>query len=222
MKSKITLIILLVVILFLAALSFFFGVNYFQSKGKIDELNEQVLAYTNEIEELKNQEPVTETKMVMPKFDPNKVDASQRENVYVSAEEYGSNKQAITGFTYREGPRKNLSTISIESDATSQMTIYGKDYNISDKNIVDLKIQNRDTSSGWYIIALLDDGTIKYAAHDYKVSQSGASLEFKNYSLTDVVGLVQLQMKTTSGKNIQCVGAITSDGVTHLLPYEMP
>ena len=42
MKSKITLIILIVVIVFLGALTFFFGYKYLNSDEKINELTAQL------------------------------------------------------------------------------------------------------------------------------------------------------------------------------------
>lgn len=73
------------------------------------------------------------------------------------------------------------------------------------------------------IIVLLDNGTVKYAKNVYDNATNTSSFsEFKDYTLTDVTGLVNLQMKSKSGRYIQCVGATTSDGVTHILPYDMP
>lgn len=42
MKSKITLVILLVIIIFLGALSFYFGYEYFKTKDEVNALNSQV------------------------------------------------------------------------------------------------------------------------------------------------------------------------------------
>ena len=47
MKSKVTVIILIVVIVFLGALSFFFGYKFLNSDEKINELIAQVESLTN-------------------------------------------------------------------------------------------------------------------------------------------------------------------------------
>ena len=54
MKSRITLIILIVVIVFLGALSFFFGYKYLKKKKKINELTAQVTDLNTQIEEKDN------------------------------------------------------------------------------------------------------------------------------------------------------------------------
>ncbi len=51
MKSKITLIILLVIILFLIALSIFFGVNYMKNRLISNALNDQIANLTDLLEE---------------------------------------------------------------------------------------------------------------------------------------------------------------------------
>ena len=54
MKSRITLIILIVVIVFLGALTFFFGYKYLNSDEKINELTAQVTDLNTQIEEKDN------------------------------------------------------------------------------------------------------------------------------------------------------------------------
>ena len=68
-------------------------------------------------------------------------------------------------------------------------------------------------------IILFDYGTIKYVLGSYGVTD--AYIEIKDYNLKDVVGLVNLEYTTSSNRKATCVGAITSDGVTHLLPNEL-
>lgn len=62
MKSKITLSILIVVIIFLGALSFFFGYNYLNEKDTVKDLNEKVETLTqlteNMNQEIENKEEV--------------------------------------------------------------------------------------------------------------------------------------------------------------------
>ena len=88
MKSKITLIVLIVVIVFFAALSFFFGYKYLNSDEKINELTAQVESLSNEKQELEVQlgdkeeteniqnEVQTVEKLTIPKIDNNKIDAA--------------------------------------------------------------------------------------------------------------------------------------------------
>lgn len=69
-------------------------------------------------------------------------------------------------------------------------------------------------------IILFDYGTIKYVLGSYGVTD--AYIEIKDYTLLkDVVGLVNLEYTTSSNRKATCVGAIASDGVTHLLPNEL-
>ena len=58
---------------------------------------------------------------------------------------------------------------------------------------------------------------IKYTKVDV---QNKADLEFKDYDLKDVVKLVQC-FATTEQRVTNCLCAITSDGVTHILPYPL-
>ena len=81
MKSKVTVIILIVVIVFLGALSFFFGYKFLNSDEKINELIAQVESLTNEKQEIETQlgqggeadgtqnEVQTVEKLIIPKFD---------------------------------------------------------------------------------------------------------------------------------------------------------
>lgn len=82
MKSKITLIVLIVIIIFLAALSFFFGYEYFNGKKQVEQLNETVETLTKvseQMEENTTNDTATEViekvveKGVIAKYDYNKV-----------------------------------------------------------------------------------------------------------------------------------------------------
>lgn len=59
MKSKITLIILLVVIIFLGALSFFFGYKYLNIKSEISTLNERIDVMTKLVENMDEEQKDT-------------------------------------------------------------------------------------------------------------------------------------------------------------------
>lgn len=230
MKSKISLIILLVIIIFFAALSFFFGYYYFDEKGKVDELNKKIELLDNaqNISEQKNENveeggasqviETTTEKISIPKFDSSKVDTSSRNDV-VSVREVG----AITDSSvkYRLGPAASANTTSVEElKYDYQFEYNGKRYTLSDtSNIVDVRFQSPGYNGASYAIILLDDGTIKYSLIKYGVADY--TLEIKDYNLKDVVGLVNLEYTTSSNIRGTCVGAITSDGVTHLLPYKI-
>ena len=237
MKSKISLIILLVIIIFFAALSFFFGYYYFNEKGKVDELNKKIelLENAQNISEQENENlieggasQVVETiveKLSIPKFDSNKVDTSIRDDI-VSIREVGN----ITNndVKYRVGPVEAPNITTPESTNTTsveeikydyQIEYNSKGYTLSDTaNIVDIRYQIY--VGGLNAIILFDDGTIKYVFGSYGVTD--ADIEIKDYTLLkDVVGLVNLEYTTSSNIRGTCVGAITSDGVTHLLPYKI-
>lgn len=218
MKSKITLVILLVIIIFLGALSFYFGYEYFKTKDEVNALNsqvdilkkEQVLNESNK-EIIENDENEVVETLSIPKFDSNKVDASVIQNAQVTnIEEIGYIEEGTNDFSYVTGPSQNPGF---------QVKYKGKEYILSNTaNIIDTK-NNRSGSNGtWYKVFLLDDGTIKYAFMTAEDNEN-TNLEIKDYNLKDVVALVNISYTTARG-NYSRLGAITSDGVTHILITE--
>ena len=118
---------------------------------------------------------------------------------------------------YRKGPKENI-TSSAREEVKYQLSYKDQTYTLSETaNVVDVRFQNAGVSSKNYMIILMDDGTIKYSLVEY----GATSLEFKDYTqVKDVVALVNVA--NASGRPMVGVGLITSDGVTHILPYEMP
>lgn len=227
MKSKISLVVLLVVIIFLGALSFFLGYKYLNEKDTVKALNSQVEILKNE--QVINEQNSSNTdntgtkvveKLAIPKFNSSKVDYSKRD--YLSnAQESASVVKLENTIEYRKGPAKNIQDTYIADDIDYQFKYKEEKYNFGDANIVDVRTQRHGGATDWYIIVLLDDGTIRYAFNTYSNYETG-KVEFKEYELKDVVSLVNLGATGQSGKNATCIGAITSDGVTHILPYDMP
>lgn len=229
MKSKITLIILLVVIVFLSALSFFFGYKYLNANDEVKSLKERIDVMTKLVEDMdENQQKVEDGKddetenvkksIEIPKFDEKKVDISARESL--NPQNIKENGVLVAdssyNFQYRIGPSTNANLTSLDDVSIKyQVRYHGREYNISDTaNIVDVKYQYPGFHGVSYAIILLDDGSIKYTC--IKVEDDGNDLEFKDYDIKDVVSLVKLEYSTP--RKMTCIGAITSDGVTHLLP----
>ena len=229
MKSKITLIILIVVIVFLGALTFFFGYKYLNSDEKINELTAQVESLSNEKQELEVQlgnkeeteniqnEVQTVEKLTIPKIDNNKIDAANSGLEIEEVLESGVIKNIDNSLSYIIGPTTSYYSGG-ESNYDFQFRLNDKKYNFDGKQIVDVQTQSHGTATSAYIIVLLDDGTIQYALKNYDTTD----LQFKEYDLKNVVRIMQVAVKTTSGRATSRVGAITSDGYTHILPYDMP
>ena len=229
MKSKITLTILIVVIVFLGALSFFFGYKYLDSDEKINELTAQVESLNNEKQEIETQlgnkegtdnvqnEVQSVEKLTIPKVDNSKIDASNSGLEVEEVLESGVSKSIDNTLSYIIGSKTSYSSSGV-TNYDFQFRLNDKKYNFVGKQIVDVQIQSHGTATSAYIIVLLDDGTIQYALKNYDTTD----LQFKEYDLKDVVRIMQVAVKTTNGRITSRVGAITSDGYTHILPYDMP
>lgn len=227
MKSKVTLIILLSVILFLGALSFFFGYHYLKTGDELEALTARVneLTQTPETDgdvvddttDTTVDEPtvVQTEKLAIANFDASKVDNSARTDM-TGVVESGTIVN-VGDVAYRIGPKENI-TSSARDEINYQIRYKEQTYTLSETaNIVDVRFQNAGVSSKNYMIILMDDGTIKYSLIEYEAT----TLEFKDYTqVKDVVALVNVA--NASGRPMVGVGLITSDGVTHILPYEMP
>lgn len=221
MKSKITLVILLVIIIFLGALSFYFGYEYFKTKDEVNALNSQVDILKNEqvINEQNSSNTENEENQVVevlsiPKFDSSKVDTSARESAKPT------NIKEIGNYTYEDDNSFNY-MIGPAGDLGAQINYKGRKYNLSDKaNIVDVAYQSPGYNGANFVLFLLDDGTIKYTFISYNDNEN-TELEIKDYNLINVVALKRLSYTGATGKIIPCVGAITSDGITHLISSEL-
>ena len=134
MKSKVTVIILIVVIVFLGALSFFFGYKFLNSDEKINELIAQVESLTNENQEIQTQlgqggeavgtqnEVQTVEKLIIPKFDYEKGSTYNGENLSYD----GYTCYTDTGYCY---VKENTANFSSNSNEEYTYTI--------DENVVD-------------------------------------------------------------------------------------
>ena len=134
MKSKVTVIILIVVIVFLGALSFFFGYKFLNSDEKINELIAQVESLTNEKQEIQTQlgqggeadgtqnEVQTVEKLIIPKFDYEKGSTYNGENLSYD----GYTCYTDTGYCY---VKENTANFSSNSNEEYTYTI--------DENVVD-------------------------------------------------------------------------------------
>ena len=229
MKSRITLIILIVVIVFLGALSFFFGYKYLNSDEKINELTAQVESLSNEKQEIETQlgekegtdnvqnEVQTVEKLTIPKVDSSKIDASNSGLEVEEVLESGVIKNIDNSLSYIMGPTTSYYSGG-ESNYDFQFRLNDRKYSFDGKQIVDVQTQSHGTATSAYIIVLLDDGTIQYALKNYDTTD----LQFEEYDLKDVVRIAQIAVKTTNGRTTSRVGAITSHVYTHILPYDMP
>ncbi len=221
MKSKITLVILLVIIIFLGSLSFFLGYKWYKEKDNVQALNIQIEILKNEQEINEQNNNNTENGasqvvevLAIPKFDSNKVDISEREDAKpTNIKEEGSfNYKGEDGLSYTLGPK---------TENSKQLKYRGKEYDISTTaNIIDVCYQSPGYAGANFVIFLLDDGTIKYTFIRYDNNEN-AELEIKDYNLKNVVALKGFSYTGVTGKVISCVGAITNDGVTHLLSGEL-
>ena len=134
MKSKVTVIILIVIIVFLGALSFFFGYKFLNSDEKINELIAQVESLTNENQEIQTQlgqggeadgtqnEVQTVEKLIIPKFDYEKGSTYNGENLSYD----GYTCYTDTGYCY---VKENTANFSSNSNEEYTYTI--------DENVVD-------------------------------------------------------------------------------------
>ncbi len=117
MKSKITLVILIVIIIFLTALSFFFGYKYFDGKKQIGHLNETVETLSKVSEQ--NKENTTNNnatevieKRVIAKYDYSKIaNTIPNKNYNVGIRAYSQNGKLILQdnyATYNDNVRYSL------------------------------------------------------------------------------------------------------------------
>lgn len=217
MKGKIGTILLIVVLMVLVAACSILGVKYLDNRNELKELKEA--SQTTQTEEQKAPESKTKselvesTKYALPKFDASKVDNSKRENM-AGFEEGGEEVIVSNDFRYVKGPRKIIYSNTMPEELDYSI-LYANEKYVLDSNIVDVKTIQHNVSSEFYIIALAENGKIYYGLTNTQISK----IDFKEYTeLSDVVRLVRVGGNTRG----TAIGAITLDGVTHLLPYDMP
>ncbi len=221
MKSKITLVILLVIIFFFAALSFYFGYNYFNEKSTVNAQNEQIevlKSYQKGTEETTESQVQVVEKNSIAKIDDSKIDKSKRDYIKTIVE-LPSLEGSQETFSWIKGPRTSYSTVSADVYTYDYQVQYNnKKYIVSDTaDIEQLEYYGVGGPMIQYLVVLLSDGTLKYTKVDM---QNKADLEFKDYELKDVVKLVHC-FAMTEQRRTTCLCAITSDGVTHILPYPL-
>ena len=211
MKSKITLVILLLIIICLAGTSIFFGYSYFNEK-------ENVTTLTSEVETLResNEEKQEETepsqvieniveRLAIAKFDGNKVEGKAS-----SVEELGR----IVSVGQASVAIGNRSTLGNKS----QQVFRYRDVNYvfgdnGGPNIVDAIYGTYNDGSSYYYAVLLEDGTVQYAKEQ-------ANFEFKKVDIENAVRIVQLKITDENGRTGGRLGVITDDGVTHIIEFE--
>ena len=152
------------------------------------------------------------------KIDDSKIDKSKRDYIKTIVE-----LPFLEGyeepFRWVKGPITSYSTVSTDVYTYDYQVEYNnKKYMVSDTaGIEQLEYYTVGGTTVQYAVVLLSDGTLKYTKVDV---QNKADLEFKDYDLKDVVKLVQC-FATTEQRVTNCLCAITSDGVTHILPYPL-
>lgn len=217
MKSKIGTILLVIVLMVLVALCSILGVKYLDFKKELKELKETSQTVQEKEQnasetEIKG-EVIETTKYDLPKFDASKVDNTKRENM-TECEESGEVVVVYDNFRYIKGPRKVYSPNSTPEEWSFSIRYDNEEY-VLDSNIVQVETMQHNVSSEFYMFVLTEDGKLHYGLKNLDISR----IDFKEYTeLKDVVKLVKV------GGNFRgiALGAITSDGVTHLLPYDMP
>lgn len=211
MKSKISLIILLVVIVFLGALSFFLGYKYFGEKDTVKALNSQ-------IEILKNEQAINEQNssntengvsqvvenLTIPKFDSSKVEGNLS-----SVQEQGR-LETIGEAQVAIGNRDTLGNKSKQVFRYKNVNYtFGEN---GGPEIIDVIYGIYGNGGTYYYAVLLEDGTVQYAIE-------GASLEFKSIDIDNIVRIIELRDQDSNGIIFGRLGVITGDGVTHVVEF---
>lgn len=211
MKSKISLIILLVVIVFLGALSFFLGYKYFGEKDTVKALNSQ-------IEILKNEQAINEQNssntengvsqvvenLTIPKFDSSKVEGNLS-----SVQEQGR-LETIGEAQVAIGNRDTLGNKSKQVFRYKNVNYtFGEN---GGPEIIDVIYGIYGNGGTYYYAVLLENGTVQYAIE-------GASLEFKSIDIDNIVRIIELRDQDSNGIIFGRLGVITGDGVTHVVEF---
>lgn len=211
MKSKITLVILLLLIVCLCGTSVFFGYNYFNEKENVTNLTSQVESLKESYEEKEEEtepsqviENIVET-FKIPEFDGNKVEGRA-----TSVEEQGR----IINVGEASVAIGNRSTLGNKS----QQVFRYRDNNYTfgengGPNIIDAIYGTYNDGSSYYYAVLLEDGTVYYAKEQ-------VNFEFKKVDLENAVRIIQLKVTDENGHIAGRLGVITDDGVTHIVEFE--
>ena len=211
MKSKITLIILLLLIVCLAGTSIFFGYSYFNEKENVTTLTSQVETLRESNEEKQEETAPSQVieniveKLAIAKFDGNKVEGKAN-----SVEELGR----IVSVGQASVSLGNRSTLGNKS----QQVFRYKDVNYvfgdnGGPNIIDAIYGTYNDGSSYYYAVLLEDGTVQYAKEQ-------ANFEFKKVDIENAVRIIELKITDENGRIGGRLGVITDDGVTHIIEFE--
>lgn len=211
MKSKITLVILLLLIVCLAGTSIFFGYSYFNEKENVTTLTSQVETLRESNEEKQEETAPSQVieniveKLAIAKFDGNKVEGKAN-----SVEEQGR----IVSVGQASVALGNRNTLGNKS----QQVFRYRDVNYvfgdnGGPNIVDAIYGTYNDGGSYYYAVLLEDGTVQYAKEQ-------ANFEFKKVGIENAVRIVQLKITDENGRTGGRLGVITDDGVTHIIEFE--
>ncbi len=212
MKSKITLIILLVVIIFLGALSFFLGYHYKQNIDEIEVLKDKIQSYENQkIDNDNSKQPAVdssnesnsvEEKLKIVKVDENKIEGN------VSSVQEQARIINVGQAQVSIGDRETL------GNKSRQVFRYkDNNYTFGENGgpvIVDALYGALNDGSSYYYAVLLEDGSVEYAIEE-------SDLKFKKIEIKNVVRIVSLKTTDSNGKIYSKLGVITDDGVTHII-----
>lgn len=213
MKSKITLGILLVVIIFLGALAFFFGYHYKENTNEIESLRDKVQSYENQKLDDKNSDkmPTVELpessntvkeKIIIARIDENKIDRS------VSSVKEQARIINVGQAQVSIGDRETL------GNKSKQVFRYkDNNYTFGENGgpvIIDAIYGANNDGSSYYYAVLLEDGSVEYAIEE-------SDLKFKKSEITNAVRIVSLKVTDSNGRIYSRLGIITNDGVTHIV-----
>lgn len=190
MKSKITLIILIVVIVFLGALSFFFGYKYLNSNDKVNELTAQVTDLNTQIEDKDNT-----IKQMEEEKNSNTEETQQTEETQV--ENNTQESQNKSQFFCSEDDRCYI----ILSQFNTRGYVGGKDNDSSDNYFMMMYDygNSRDYMCGQYYI---ENGKINLSLSGHNNHMRGLDIEEKYGS------------ESTSLNYDEANGVISNDSIT--------
>ena len=210
MKSKVTVIILIVVIVFLGALSFFFGYKFLNSDEKINELIAQVESLTNENQEIQTQlgqggeangtqnEVQTVEKLIIPKFDYEKGSTYNGEKLSYD----GYTCYTDTGSCYIKGNTANYQNSSSNSNEKHTYTI--------DENIVDVVRTWISDGSNIATCILGESGNV----YINLLGNNGDNMT-KIDSVSNICRLFVTTLTNEQGRQLRTIVGVDTDGNNH-------
>lgn len=211
MKSKITLIVVVTIMIFLLSCIFFLGYNCLKSENNIQALNKKIdsLTQLQEIESQKTEgrttaEPsqVVETeKLAIAKLESDKIEGD------VTKVEEMFNTIKIGNATVR---RQSTGNEMIGNYQGQILEYNDKNYTFNGVKIIDAIYSIYGDGSSSYYAVLLEDGTVQYSIEMNE-------LQFKKVELDNIVRIISLKTTNSDSRIISTLGVITSDGITHVI-----